>query len=101
MTVHQWIPCIESHKKVNSLYWRCDACGMEMEMDELGKIFSECQPKGHGEGAYIYRPMDWRPIFDFSGIRQPAPYIWFIYWLFTWDRDSKGKLHIHVDFMPD
>ena len=42
------------------------------------------------------------PCFDF-GINMPCPYIWFAYWLITWDSDC-GKIDIksiRINFMPD
>lgn len=43
-------------------------------------------------------------IFDFSGVHLPATYIWFGWWLITWqtsDWSYDGKLHISIDFQPD
>lgn len=43
-------------------------------------------------------------VFDFSGIHMPCPYIWFGWWLITWetsDWSHDGKFHLNVSFQPD
>jgi len=41
-----------------------------------------------------------KPYFHF-GLREDCPYIWFGYWLITWDRSYQGMLRIDISFLPD
>lgn len=47
----------------------------------------------------------WKEPFIFDwGVHYPCPYIWFGWWLITWqtpDWSYDKKFHISIDFQPD
>jgi len=63
-----------------------------IEMDEFGHVEQVIVPDPADEAWVESRlPKGWwkHPVFDF-GLHYPCPYIWFGYWLVTWEEDEQG-----------
>lgn len=68
-----------------------------MKPKNQSKEYEHMNTTGHSTTYEVesHLPPRWwlHPVFDF-GLHYPAPYIWFAYWLITWEEEIAHPFHM-------